>query len=192
MPKNETVYVVEGFAFYSEAEAEQAKKECEGIKYIKEKADMSKPDVMLQIYNRMIREKMFVTSVGYAFLYDLQEYLRTNPYINDEDILPIKIVHPSIQESLREEKQKHQAKLREVKQKSVKKTMPDSEVMKKYKFSLVMNLILLISVVFMFLISATSGHPTILNYEKEIINRYSSWEQELTEREAALREAENR
>ena len=64
--------------------------------------------------------------------------------------------------------------------------------MKKYKFSLVMNLILLISVVFMFLISATSGHPTILNYEKEIINRYSSWEQELTEREAALREAENR
>lgn len=192
MPKKETLYVVEGFAFYSEAEAEQAKKECEGIKYIKEKADMSKPDVMLQIYNRMIKEKMFVTSVGYAFLYDLQEYLRINPYIKDEDILPIEIIHPSIQESLREEKQKHHAQLREVKQKSVKKSMTDSELMKKYKFSLVMNLILIISVVCMFLISATSGHATILNYEKTIINRYSAWEQELTEREAALREAENR
>lgn len=192
MPKNKTIYVVEGFAFYSEAEAEKAKKECEGIKYVKEKADMGKPEVMLQIYNKMIREKMFVTSVGYAFLYDLQEYLRTNPCIKDEDILPIEIVHPSIQESLREEKQKHQARLREVKQRSEKKTMTDSEVMKRYKVSLVMNWILVISVIFMFFISATSGHPTILNYEKEIINRYSAWEQELTEREAALREAENR
>ena len=192
MPKNEMVYVVEGFAFSSEAEAEQAKKECEGIKYIKEKADMSKPDIILQIYNKMIREKMFVTAVGYAFLRDLQEYLRTNPQISDEDILPIGIVHPSIQESLREEKQKHQAKLKAIKQKFVKNSMPDSEVMKKYKVSLVMNLILVISVVCMFVISATSGHPTILNYEKELINRYSAWEQELTQREAVLREAENR
>ena len=64
--------------------------------------------------------------------------------------------------------------------------------MGKYKVSLVVNLILAISVVGMFLISATSGHPTILNYEKELINRYSAWEQELTEREAAVREAENR
>lgn len=191
MSKSEMIYVVEGFAFYSEAEAEQAKKEYEGIKYIKEKADMSKPDVMLQIYNKMIKEKMFVTSVGYAFLYDLQEYLRTNPGIKDEDILPIRIVHPSVQESLREEKQKHQEQLRAIKQKSDKKTMTDSEVMKKYKILLVMNLVLMISVVFMFIISATSGHPTILNYEKKIINRYSAWEQELTEREAALREAEN-
>ena len=192
MPKNEMVYVVEGFAFSSEAEAEQAKKECEGIKYIKEKADMSKPDIILQIYNKMIREKMFVTAVGYAFLRDLQEYLRTNPQISDEDILPIGIVHPSIQESLREEKQKHQAKLKAIKQKFVKNSMPDSEVMKKYKVSLVMNLILVISVVCMFVISATSGHPTILNYEKELINRYSAWEQELTQREAVLREAEKR
>ena len=151
MPKNENSYVVEGFAFCNEAEAEQAKKEWEGIKYIKEKADMSKPDVILQIYNRMVKEKMFVTSVGYAFLYDLQEYLRTNPSINDEDIMPIQIIHPSIRESLREEKQKHQEQLKAIKQKSDKKVIPDSEVMKKYKFSLVMNLILIISVVFMFI-----------------------------------------
>ena len=29
-------------------------------------------------------------------------------------------------------------------------------------------------------------------YEEELINRYSAWEQELTEREAALRELQNR
>ena len=192
MPKKESVYVIEGFAFTSEAEAEQAKKEYEGIRYIKEKANMGNPDMMLQIYNRMVREKMFVTSVGYAYLYDLQEYLRTNPYINDEDILPIEVVHPSLQESLREEKQKHQAKLKEVKQKAAQKPITNETLMNKYKISLVVNLILAVSVVFMFIISATSGHPTILNYEEELINRYSAWEQELTEREAALRELQNR
>lgn len=192
MSKKEPVYVVEGFAFTSESEAEQAKKEREGIRYIKEKTNMNNPDMVLQIYNKMIREKMFVTSVGYAYLFDLQEYLRTNPYINDEEILPIEVVHPSVRESLKEEKQKHQIQLQEVKKKAAKKSATDEELQSRYKLSLLANLILVISVVFMFVISATSGHPTILNYEEELINRYSAWEQELTEREAALREAENR
>ena len=190
MPKKDQVYVVEGFAFTSESEAEQAKKEQDGIKYIKEKTNMSNPEIVLQIYNKMVREKMFVTSVGYAYLYDLQEYLRTNPQINDDDILPIEVIHPSLQESLKVEKQKHQAKLQEIKKKAAKKAEPASAVEKKYQLSLLVNLILAISVVCMFIISATSNHPTILNYEEELINRYSAWEQELTEREAALREAE--
>ena len=189
MPKNEQVYVVEGFAFTSEKEAEQAKKEREGIRYIKEKTNMSNPDMVLQIYNKMVREKMFVTAVGYAYLFDLQEYLRTNLQINDEDILPIGIVHPTIQESLKEEKQKHQLQIQEMKKKATKKPASDAEMQNKYKLSLLVNLILAISVAFMFVISATSGHPTILNYEEELINRYSAWEQELTEREAILREA---
>lgn len=192
MPKKEQMYVVEGFAFISEKEAEQAKKEREGIRYIKEKTNMSNPDMVLQIYNKMVREKMFVTSVGYAYLFDLQEYLRTNPYIKDEDIMPIEVVHPSIQESLKEEKHKHQVQMQEMRKKAAKKPVTDAELQNKYKLSLLVNLILAISVVGMFLISTTSRHPTILNYEEELINRYSAWEQELTEREAALREAENR
>ena len=127
MPKNETVYVVEGFAFTSEVEAEQAKKECEGVKYIREKANMANPDVMLQIYNKMIREKMFVTAVGYSYLCDLQEYLRANPHIKDEDILPIEIVHPLLQEAINEEKQKYQAKIKAAKQKTSQKTCTDSK-----------------------------------------------------------------
>ena len=126
MPKKEQVYVVEGFAFASENEAEVAKKEREGIRYIKEKTNMSNPDMVLQIYNKMVREKMFVTSVGYAYLFDLQEYLRTNPTIKDEDILPIEVVHPTLQESLKEEKQKHQVQMQELKKKTAKKPVTDA------------------------------------------------------------------
>ena len=189
MPKNEQVYVVEGFAFTSEKEAELAKKEREGIRYVKEKMNMSNPEPVLKLYNKMVKEKTFTTAVGYAYLFDLQEYLRTNLQIMDEEILPIEIVHPTLQESLWEEKQKHQAKLQEVKKKAAKKSVADAGLQNKYKLSLLVNLILAISVIGMFIISATSSHPTILNYEKELVNRYSVWEQELTEREAALREA---
>lgn len=192
MPNKEQVFVVNGFAFTSESEAEQAKKEHEGIKYIKEKANMDNPEMVLQIYNRMVREKMFVTAVGYAYLYDLQEYLLSIPQIKDEDVLPIGVVHPSLQEGLREEKQKHREQLAKVKKKAASRHVTESEVQKKYKRSLLLNLILAISVALMFAMSATSSHPTVLNYEKELLNRYSAWEQELTEREAALREAEGK
>jgi len=189
MPKNEQVYVVEGFAFTSESEAELAKKEREGIRYVKEKMNMGNPELVLKLYNKLVREKTFTTLVGYAYLFDLQEYLRTNPQILDEEILPIEIVHPTLQESLKEEKQKHQAKLQEVKKKAAKKPVSDAALQNRYKLSLLVNLILAISVVAMFIISATSNHPTILDYEEKLINRYSAWEQELTEREAELREA---
>lgn len=189
MPKKEQVYVVEGFAFTSESEAELAQKEREGIRYVKEKMSMSNPEPVLKLYNKLVREKTFTTAVGYAYLFDLQEYLRTNPQIKDEEILPIEIVHPTLEESLKEEKQKHQAKLLEVKKKAAKKPVTDAELQNKYRLSLLVNLILAISVIGMFFISATSSHPTILNYEKELVNRYAAWEQELTQREAVLREA---
>lgn len=189
MPKKEQVYVVDGFAFTSEKEAEQAKKEREGIRYIKEKTDMSNPDMVLQIYNKMVREKMFATAVGYAYLSDMQEYLKTNLYISDEDILPIEVVHPSVQEHLKEVKHKYKLQIQKMKKEAKKESVPAGEMQKKYKISLLVNLILVISVVFMFIISASSDYPTILNYEETLINRYSAWEQELTKREAALREA---
>jgi len=189
MPNKEQIYVVGGFSFTSESEAEKAKKEREGIRYIKEKTNMSNPEMVLRIYNKMIREKMFETVVGYAYLFDLQEYLRTNPSISDNDILPIEVMHPNLKEGLKEEKQKHKEQMQEMKKKVSKKTGTDKGLQSRYKLSLLVNLVLAISVVFMFIISATSSHPNILNYEEELLNRYSSWEQELTQREAALREA---
>ena len=52
------------------------------------------------------------------------------------------------------------------------------------------SLILLISVVSMMLLAATSDNVNILNYENKLIDKYSSWEQELEEREQAVKEQE--
>lgn len=55
---------------------------------------------------------------------------------------------------------------------------------------MVTSLILLISVVSMMLLAATSDSVNILNYENKLIDKYSSWEQELEEREQAVKEQE--
>ena len=60
--------VIAGFVFENEAEAEQAAKEAEGVKYIKSKTDMDNPEMVLQIYNKIIRQKLFETAVGFTYL----------------------------------------------------------------------------------------------------------------------------
>jgi hypothetical protein len=42
----------------------------------------------------------------------------------------------------------------------------------------------------MFYISSTGSNPTVLNYEKALLNRYSEWEKELSDRESVIREKE--
>ena len=44
----------------------------------------------------------------------------------------------------------------------------------------------------MFYITLTGETDNIINYRKNITNRYAGWEQELSDREKAVREAEKR
>lgn len=84
--QEKTSMVVEGFLFANEAEAAQARKEAEGVKYVKEKAQMDDPEMVLRIYNKMIQQRLFDTAVGYSYLKDLQEYLQSIPFIRKEGI----------------------------------------------------------------------------------------------------------
>ena len=60
----------------------------------------------------------------------------------------------------------------------------------KLRMSVVANFALAVSILLIFLITATSGETTILNYEKKLQDKYAQWEQQLTEREKAVREEE--
>jgi hypothetical protein len=55
---------------------------------------------------------------------------------------------------------------------------------------LVLCITLLLCVIGMFYVNSTINSPTILNYEEKILDKYSAWEQELTQREAAVKEKE--
>ena len=178
MPENTQRVSVGGFSFENKDEAEQAKKEIEGIRYIKTKTE---------------------TAVGYSYLKDLQEYLTTIPFIKNEDILPIPVTHPRLEASLKKQKreiaQKERvravrARQREKKLAKIDRKALETESSGKLKISLCVNAILVVCVVAMFAMTLTSDSPTIVDYQSKLLNRYASWEQELTEREKAVSEKE--
>jgi hypothetical protein len=61
---------------------------------------------------------------------------------------------------------------------------------KKLRYSILGNVILVILVIALFAIAITGENANAINYRRAIQNEYSEWEQELTERENTVREKE--
>ena len=53
------VMVVEGYSFTDENMAKQARTEAEGVRYVRARTDMSKPDQVFLVYHRLLAQKMF-------------------------------------------------------------------------------------------------------------------------------------
>lgn len=168
--------IVDGFSFEDEDLLKEAKKEAEGVRYMKARVNLQYPDRVLQIYQKMIAQNMFQTQVGYAYLRELQDYLHTMPQVSDEDVPPIP-VRATVKvsdaagttEALREENRKSR---------------------RAFRWSVAVNFFAAAVILVMFAIAMSSSSPTVLNYENELQNKYAAWEQELSEREAAVSQKE--
>lgn len=198
MEQLQETYEAGGFVFRTKKEAELAQREIEGTKYLRQKLDMENPNAVFSIYQNLIEQDLFETPVGYCFLKELRDYLLMIPAISNEEVLAIPIRYPQTEEEekkqKKEQKKEEQRKERQREKEKAKNKKEQKKEGKNYKgrcqFFMVTSLILLISVVSMMLLAATSDNVNILNYENKLINKYSSWEQELEEREQAVKEQE--
>ena len=189
---------VAGFCFEDEGQAAQAIKETEGIKYMKSKINMDNPDMVLEVYHRMIKEKLFETPVGFTFLKELQEYLVTIPFVRNEDVQLIPVLQQqqvvkdtaSSKWEERRQQEKKAKEARKEKKEALEIRTKNIDFKKRFQRAFMINIALIVIVVAMFAISMTSNNVTILNYENSIINKYENWEQELDEREAELNQRE--
>lgn len=198
MEQLQETYEAGGFVFRTKKEAELAQREIEGTKYLRQKLDMENPNAVFSIYQNLIEQDLFETPVGYCFLKELRDYLLMIPAIPNEEVLAIPIRYPQTEEEekkqKKEQKKEEQRKERQREKEKAKNKKEQKKEGKNYKgrcqFFMVTSLILLISVVSMMLLAATSDNVNILNYENKLIDKYSSWEQELEEREQAVKEQE--
>ena len=196
MEQLQETYEAGGFVFRTKKEAELAQREIEGTKYLRQKLDMENPNAVFSIYQNLIEQDLFETPVGYCFLKELRDYLLMIPAISNEEVLAIPIRYPQTEEEekkqKKEQKKEEQRKERQREKEKAKNKKEQKKEGKNYKgrcqFFMVTSLILLISVVSMMLLAATSDNVNILNYENKLIDKYSSWEQELEEREQAVKE----
>ena len=198
MEQLQETYEAGGFVFRTKKEAELAQREIEGTKYLRQKLDMENPNAVFSIYQNLIEQDLFETPVGYCFLKELRDYLLMIPAISNEEVLAIPIRYPQTEEEekkqKKEQKKEEQRKERQREKEKAKNKKEQKKEGKNYKgrcqFFMVTSLILLISVVSMMLLAATSDNVNILNFENKLIDKYSSWEQELEEREQAVKEQE--
>lgn len=198
MEQLQETYEAGGFVFRTKKEAELAQREIEGTKYLRQKLDMENPNAVFSIYQNLIEQDLFEIPVGYCFLKELRDYLLMIPAISNEEVLAIPIRYPQTEEEekkqKKEQKKEEQRKERQREKEKAKNKKEQKKEGQNYKgrcqFFMVTSLILLISVVSMMLLAATSDNVNILNYENKLIDKYSSWEQELEEREQAVKEQE--
>ena len=188
--------MIDGFVFTQEIAAKKARKEAEGIQYVKSKVDMENPQMVLQMYQKLLKERVFETPVGLAYMKELQNYLVQNPALQGAKIEPIVLIKTSEGGMGQEESIEWYAKnLEEIKQKErvanfrKRRAEEKLEQMKKRLWaSLLFCLFLFIVATGMVVITMMDNHPNILNYENKLIQKYETWEKDLEQRELNLKE----
>ncbi len=176
-------WVVDGFQFGTQQDAELARNEQLRIERLEEKLDYQNYEMVGAVYKKA-NNRVFKTPVGYDFLKKLQRRLQEGALVGTEiENIPVYGVY-SMRESANQTVERIQAS-----RKPIKKEKPKQEFFSR-KTSILVNIGLLALVLLMFAISTTSANPTILNYERVLQNRYAEWEQQLSEREQVIREKE--
>lgn len=171
--------IVEGYRFATMADAETARLDAKRVKNLEDNLDYRKPQNVLMLYQKALNNKIFQTPIGFAYLLKMQDHLKRCG-IAEAQIppIPLNVTFTNKTEANRSIRQ------------SIAKRHP--EYRNRYVTSIFLNILMVIVIIAMFVISLNSENPNIINYRRTVVNEYSEWEQELTEREQAVREAERK
>lgn len=172
---------VDGYIFASPKDVELAKNEIRKIAYIESHTDMTNLSIAHSLYDKAISERFFQTPIGHEYLRDIQKALEAGG-VKPEDIKPIPLYTTFARIDLKSSEN--------VKRRTTKVEKKELSLKQKYRNAVLIAMILGFLCLAMFLISMNGTTVNALNYKQAITNQYSAWEQELTQRENAIRERE--
>lgn len=175
-------FIAEGFEFVSENDAQKAAMDQSKIKILEARVKVSKPSDIKAVYDKSIENKIFKTPVGWEYLHGLRKKLLESGYA-DEELVPIPVGVSMTKHSALD----NLAATQRNKNENQKSGSAFGRI-----FPIVLDVALAILVIILFYISLTGETDNMINYKRNITNRYSSWEQELSDREKKVREAEKK
>ena len=170
---------VDEFIFLNEEDAQLARNEKQQVEYLEKHMDVSQTQSVRMLYEKINREKLFRTPVGLKYMLKLHRQL-SEAGASEESVQPIRLL-TEYDPRIKNQTETVKSRIIQTKRETLKRRL---------QMSIILNLLLVAAVIAMFVITLKSDHPNILNYERTLQDRYASWEQELTEREAVLREKE--
>lgn len=177
-------FTVAGYTFTTKEAADDARNEMNAIRYVSSKTDRKDPKQIYILYNTMLDKELFKTPVGLDYLKDLQQYLYNNKDIPNDKIRPIPI-NSELQSMLADKREMTKTRSR-----LVGLTKERNKYKDRFIRMVIINIALVIAIIAMAVIMATSQAPTIINYENKIQDKYAGWEEELQSREAQVKQLE--
>lgn len=167
--------IVDGFVFPSFKEAQIALKEKKNIEIIKENTPLSDDDTCLELYSKLLERDMFKTEIGYQFLHELRQHLITECGYDEESlkniVLPRKMEYDKV----------NRIGLLEARIERM------TVVQNRLKIAIAA---LAFMVVAMFVIAAINPNAKYINAEHKVADKYSAWQEELEQREQAVKDKE--
>lgn len=189
-------YVVNGYQFENAMDYEDAVNEKKGIKYLEEHVNLNDAAELTRMYNTLLEKNMFRTPIGLEYMRKLRAAILRTPGLKER---PPFVRVPACSGTVQEQDGGGPAASAALTGRSVEDGA-DSRIkelearVRKYKDgrrnSVIINIILAIAIIAMLVIAGTSSAPNVINYERVITDKYSSWKQELTDKEKELRQWE--
>lgn len=180
--------VVGGYQFEDAKDYEDAVNEKKAIKYLEGHVNLNDTAKVLQLYNTLLAKNMFRTPIGLEYMRRLRAALQKSSAVK-EGLPYVRVPSSAPQEegdsraAAREKNNAAAAKIKELEARCRKNK--DGR-----RNSVILNIILIILIIAMFVIAANSSAPNIVNYERVLTDKYSSWKEELMQKEEELRQRE--
>lgn len=177
--ERETFLTVRGYRFLIKEDAEAARTDQIRIEHLNRYLKNGKSANIKMLYEKAIQNRIFTTPVGWEYLQELRGILIDRGV--DPDELPYIPVPVTI------------TKRRMYGDYHVRERIAETPRQKpgfSLSLSLAINVILVLLVIAMFVVAATSKTDNIINYRRNVVNEYSTWAEELRDREKVIRQKE--
>ncbi|HHV10644.1 MAG TPA: hypothetical protein GXX75_10250 [Clostridiales bacterium] len=174
----ENKYIVAGYSFTEAYDYKEAKREEETVQYIKANTDLNDLTKVIKLYQKLTARKMLKTVVGFEFLKELQNRIRKEEIVSEDNIPPIPV------ERKEKEIKVYSGELDHEREKKHEAVLADYKV--KLRNSWIVCGFLAVIIIAMLFISAFSDKGVFTDYENQVLDKYSAWEEELNAREAKL------
>lgn len=178
-------YTIGGYVFKTKEAATAARDELNAIKYMSAKTDSKDPRQVYILYNSLIDKRLFSTLVGINYLKELQQFLYLSEEIPNDKIRPIAI-NQDLQNVIngRREIIEHESEFRKLsRERNIYKD--------RFVKSVIVNIVLVIVIGVIAFITVFSKNANVVNYERNLQDKYATWQEQLESQEASLKAREN-
>ncbi len=182
---NSKELIVNGYMFETEEEYKKALEEKKSIERLMKKVDLDKKNVVVALYSGIVTQNTLSTVVGLEYLCRLRDVIINKKYAKESELPPIQTGAFKTEKAVG-------YKLTDAQQRLESEKAETQKYKNRARNLLIFNVVLFIVIGIMMYIATTGDNINIINYENKLVDKYASWESQLSEREQRVREAEKR